>query len=88
MLSVTSVTRITTVVRHLMLLYELEDYVVAFEVRGHLCAMDQEELAENADLATESARVRYVHGQLVPRTIFELGTSQLLVKCITCIGTW
>jgi hypothetical protein len=35
-----------------MLLYELEDYVVAVEVRARLCAMDEEEFAESAGLAT------------------------------------
>jgi hypothetical protein len=32
-------------------------------------------------------KVQHVHGQKVPRMIFELGTSQLLVKCITFIGS-
>jgi hypothetical protein len=40
MSSVTAITRIVTVVGYLMLLYELEDYAVADEVRGCLCVMD------------------------------------------------
>jgi hypothetical protein len=55
MLSVSTITRIMTAVHHLMLC-ELEDYVVAFEVRGRLCATDREEFAESTGLATESAR--------------------------------
>jgi len=56
MLLVSTVARITTVVHRLMLLYELKGYVVAFEVRGCLCATDQEEFAESTGLATGSAR--------------------------------
>ena len=44
MLSVSTVTRVTTIVHHLMLLCELKGNVVAFEVRGCLCATDQEEV--------------------------------------------
>jgi hypothetical protein len=45
-LSVSTVIPVATVVRHLLLSYELEDYVVA----------DQEEFAESTGLATESAK--------------------------------
>jgi len=42
----------TTIVHHLTMMYELEDYVVAVEVRTRLYAMNEEEFAESAGLAT------------------------------------
>jgi len=51
-LSVSTVKRMTTIVHHLTMMYELEDYVVAVEVRTRLYAMNEEEFAESAGLAT------------------------------------
>jgi hypothetical protein len=62
-----------------MLLYELEDYVVAVEVRGCSCATDQEELAESTGLATKSAKSTVAdHFSVV---VYQVCWRQLLTVC-------